>query len=84
MPIIDCFAGEIIAVAMDNNMKKELCIRALKNVYELRIGSVQLHRHKNCYRISFNQTKAAWGQKINMTQKSSKSRSLNSMKMAKA
>ena len=35
-PIMDCFAGEIITVAMDDNMKKELCIRALKEAYELR------------------------------------------------
>ena len=35
-PIMDYFAGEIITVAMDDNMKKELCIRALKEAYELR------------------------------------------------
>ena len=34
--MMDCFAEEIIAVAMDDNMKKELCIRALKEAYELR------------------------------------------------
>lgn len=35
-PIMDCFGGEIIALAMDDNMKKELCIKALKEAYELR------------------------------------------------
>ena len=35
-PIMDCFGGEIIAFAMDDNMKKELCIKALKEAYELR------------------------------------------------
>ena len=34
--MMDCFAGEIIAVAMDDNMKKGLCIRALKVARELR------------------------------------------------
>ena len=34
--MMDCFIEEIIAVAMDDNMKKELCIRALKEAYELR------------------------------------------------
>lgn len=28
-PIFDCFGGEIISLAMDTNMKKELCIKAL-------------------------------------------------------
>ena len=35
-PIMDCFGDEIIALAMDDNMKKELCIKALKEAYELR------------------------------------------------
>ena len=33
-PVLDCFAGEIISVAMDNTMKKELCIRAIRQAYE--------------------------------------------------
>ena len=33
-PVLDCFAGEIISVAMDDNMKKELCIRAIQQAYE--------------------------------------------------
>lgn len=35
-PIMDCFGGEIIALAMDDNMKKELCIKALKEAYTVR------------------------------------------------
>ena len=34
--IMDCFGGEIIALAMDDNIKKELCIKTLMEVYELR------------------------------------------------
>ena len=28
-PILDCYSGEILSLAMDNNMKKELCIRTV-------------------------------------------------------
>lgn len=35
-PIFDCYGGEIISLAMDTNMKKELCIKALESVFELR------------------------------------------------
>lgn len=35
-PIFDCFGGEIISLAMDTNMKKELCISALEAAFELR------------------------------------------------
>ncbi len=31
-PIMDCFSGEIIALEMRNNMKKELCIDTVKNL----------------------------------------------------
>ena len=44
---MDCFAGEIIAVAMDDNMKKELCIRALKEAYELRKPADGLIHHSD-------------------------------------
>ena len=30
-PIMDCFNGEIVGLAMDDNMKKELCIRAFES-----------------------------------------------------
>ena len=45
--MMDCFAGEIIAVAMDDNMKKELCIRALKKAYELRKPADCLIHHSD-------------------------------------
>lgn len=35
-PVMDCFGGEIISLAMDSNMKKELCIKAAKEAYRLR------------------------------------------------
>ena len=30
--VLDCYNGEILAVAMDDNMKKELCIRTIDNL----------------------------------------------------
>lgn len=33
-PILDCFNGEILSLAMDNNMKKELCIRTVNSTTE--------------------------------------------------
>ena len=35
--VLDCFNGEILSVAMDNNMKKELCIRTVREL-ELQYG----------------------------------------------
>lgn len=35
-PVMDCFGGEIISLAMDGNMKKELRIKAAKEGYMLR------------------------------------------------
>ncbi|ADK82945.1 IS3 family transposase [Sediminispirochaeta smaragdinae] len=35
-PIFDCFGGEIIALAMESTMKKELCIQAVKEAYRTR------------------------------------------------
>ena len=29
-PVLDCYNGEIVGLAMDNNMKKELCIKAFE------------------------------------------------------
>ena len=34
VPVFDCFSGEIVSLAMDRNMKKELCICALKAAFE--------------------------------------------------
>jgi len=33
-PVLDCFDGLIVGLAMDNNMKKELCIEAFKQAYD--------------------------------------------------
>ena len=35
-PIFDCFGGEIISLAMDNHMRKDLCICAVKEAYKTR------------------------------------------------
>ena len=35
--VLDCYNGEILSIAMDNNMKKELCIRTVKDL-ELQYG----------------------------------------------
>jgi transposase InsO family protein len=35
-PVFDCFGGEIVSLAMDTNMKKELCIEAIKAAFNTR------------------------------------------------
>jgi transposase InsO family protein len=35
-PVFDCFGGEIVSLAMDTNMKKELCIEAIKAAFKTR------------------------------------------------
>ena len=35
-PVLDCYRGEIVSLAMDTNMKKELCIKAICDAYKLR------------------------------------------------
>lgn len=35
--VLDCYNGEILAIAMDSNMKKELCIRTVKEL-EMQYG----------------------------------------------
>jgi transposase InsO family protein len=35
-PVFDCFGGEIVSLAMENNMKKELCIEAIKAAVKTR------------------------------------------------
>jgi transposase InsO family protein len=35
-PVLDCFGGEIISLAMEGHMKKELCIQAINNAYKSR------------------------------------------------
>lgn len=39
--VFDCYNGETLSVAMDNNMKKELCIRTVKEL-ELQYGKKKL------------------------------------------
>ena len=39
--ILDCFNGEVLSLAMDDNMKKELCIRTVKEL-EQRYGKKEL------------------------------------------
>lgn len=46
-PIMDCFNGEILAMRLDNNMKKELCIetfRALKQQFNIKNGVLHSDR----------------------------------------
>ena len=45
-PIMDCFNGEIVALEMRDNMKKELCVdtlQQLKNAYGKRLSGAILH-----------------------------------------
>jgi putative transposase len=35
-PVLDCFRAEVISLAMDTNMKKELCIKAISDAYTRR------------------------------------------------
>jgi len=35
-PVLDCYRGEIVSLAMDTNMKKELCLKAISDAYKLR------------------------------------------------
>lgn len=44
-PVFDCYGGEIISLAMDTNMKKELCISALDAAFNLRghVSGVIVH-----------------------------------------
>lgn len=35
-PVLDCFGGEIINIEMEDHMRKELCIQAIKNAYKSR------------------------------------------------
>lgn len=35
-PVLDCYRAEVVSLAMDTNMKKELCIKAINDAYKLR------------------------------------------------
>ena len=49
--VLDCFNGEILSVAMDNNMKKELCIRTVKeleSLYGKKLVGAIFHSDRGC------------------------------------
>ena len=53
-PVFDCFSGEIVSLAMDRNMKKELCICALKAAFEAQFSVAQKIRvFFDCTNIDF-------------------------------
>ncbi len=44
--VLDCYNGEILSIAMDNNMKKKLCIRTieeLKSLYGKKLKGAVFH-----------------------------------------
>lgn len=43
-PVLDCFDGQIVGISMDNNMRKELCIKAFE----------QACRRHNAYGMTFH------------------------------
>ena len=46
-PLLDCYNGEIISLAMDTNMKKELCIKTITEAYknfDIKSGAIILKR----------------------------------------
>ena len=38
-PVLDCYNGEIVGLAMDENMKKELCIKAFESACRFQSAS---------------------------------------------
>ena len=54
-PILDCFNGEIIALEMRDNMKKELCIDTVKQLREKygRLEGAILHSDRGCQYTSY-------------------------------
>ena len=64
--VLDCFNGEILALSMDNNMKKELCIATvnqLKQIYGKRLDGAIFHSDRGSQYTSdaFKKTLAAAG-----------------------
>ena len=49
-PILDCFNGEIVALEMHDNMKKELCIDTIKQLREKygKLEGTVLHSDRGC------------------------------------
>ena len=54
-PILDCFNGEIVALEMRDNMKKELCIDTVKQLREKygRLEGTVLHSDRGCQYTSY-------------------------------
>ena len=54
-PLLDCYNGEIISLAMDTNMKKELCIKTITEAYknfDIQSGAIILKRlRKPVYKL---------------------------------
>ncbi|WP_276780344.1 hypothetical protein [Treponema succinifaciens] len=61
-PVMDCFGGEIISLAMDGNMKKELRIKAAKEGYMLRKPKSGFLFHSDAARfLQFSTSSASGG-----------------------
>ena len=63
---LDCYNGKIVSIAMDNNMKKELCIRAvnnMKNLYSRSLEGAIFHTNRRSQHTSasFRETLAEAG-----------------------
>ena len=54
-PILDCYNGEIVALEMRDNMKKELCIDTIKQLREKygRLEGTILHSDRGCQYTSY-------------------------------
>ena len=54
-PVLDCFNGEIIALEMRDNMKKEICIDTVKQLREKygRLDGTILHSDRGCQYTSY-------------------------------
>ena len=54
-PILDCFNGEIVALEMRDNMKKELCIDTIKQLREKygKLDGAILHSDRGCQYTSY-------------------------------
>ena len=46
-PVLDCYRAEVVSLAMDTNMKKELCIKAIADAYTLRNPEAGLIIHSD-------------------------------------
>ena len=46
-PVLDCYRAEVVSLAMDTNMKKELCIKAIKDAYKMRSPGAGLIIHSD-------------------------------------